>query len=69
LDEFVSEDENEEGTAKYNKYGPNKTLRQVLDEAEERSVLTGRPISFDEVLKKENLDELLDANPQMQLSD
>ena len=66
LDEFVSEDENEEGTAKYNKYGPNKTLRQVLDEAKERSVLTGRPISFDEVLKKEDLDELLESNPQMQ---
>jgi hypothetical protein len=70
LDEFVSnEEENKEGTLDYNKYGPYKTLRQKMDEAKGKSIHTGEPISFDKILKDRDLDELLEANPQMQISD
>jgi hypothetical protein len=67
LNEFISEEENEVGTAEYNKYGKNKTLKQLIDEARGQSVLTGKPISVEEVLGRNDLDELLEANPQMQI--
>ena len=69
IDEFISEEENEVGTVEYNKYGPRKTLRQVTDKAKGKSVHTGSPISLDEILKEQDLDELLQANPQMQRTD
>lgn len=70
LDEFISDDEeNEEGTLDYNKYGPYKTLRQKMDEAKGKSIHTGKPISLDEILKKRDLDELIEANPQIRISD
>ena len=69
LNEFISEEENEVGSVKYNKYGKNKTLKQVIDSARGQSVLTGRPIAVEEVLGRNDLDELLQANPQMQLTD
>ena len=69
IDEFISEEENEVGTVEYNKYGPHKTLRQVTDKAKGKSVHTGTPISIDEILKEQDLDELLQANPQMQRTD
>jgi hypothetical protein len=70
LDEFISdEEENKEGTLDYNKYGPYKTLRQKMDEAKGKSIHTGEPISFDEILKKRDLDELIEANPQIRISD
>lgn len=70
LDEFISdEEENKEGTLDYNKYGPYKTLRQKMDEAKGKSIHTGEPISLDEILKKRDLDELIEANPQIRISD
>ena len=69
IDEFISEEENEVGTVEYNKYGPRKTLRQVTDKAKGKSVHTGAPISLDEILKEQDLEELLQANPQMQRTD
>jgi hypothetical protein len=69
IDEFISEEENEVGTVEYNKYGPHKTLRQVTDKAKGKSVHTGSPISLDEILKEQDLEELLQANPQMQRTD
>ena len=61
LNEFVSEEENEVGTVEYDKYGKNKTLKQVIDLARDQSVLTGKPISVGEVLKRNDLDELLES--------
>lgn len=69
LNEFISEEENEVGSVEYDKYGKNKTLKQVIDSARGQSVLTGRPIAVEEVLGRNDLDELLQANPQMQLTD
>jgi hypothetical protein len=70
LDEFISdEEENKEGTLDYNKYGPYKTLRQKMDEAKGKSIHTGEPISFDEILKNRDLDELIEVNPQIRISD
>ena len=69
IDEFISEEENKVGTVEYNKYGPHKTLRQVTDKAKGKSVHTGTPISLDEILKEQDLEELLQANPQMQRTD
>jgi len=70
LDEFINdEEENKKGTLDYNKYGPYKTLRQKMDEAQGKSIHTGEPISLDEILKKRDLDELIEANPQMRISD
>jgi len=69
LNEFISEEENEVGTVEYYKYGKNKTLKQVIDSARGQSVLTGKPISVEEVLGRNDLDELLQANPQMRISD
>jgi hypothetical protein len=69
IDEFISEEENKVGTVEYNKYGPHKTLRQVTDKAKGKSVHTGSPISLDEILKEQDLEELLQANPQMQRTD
>lgn len=70
LDEFINdEEENKEGTLDYNKYGPYKTLRQKMDEAKGKSIHTGEPISLDEILKKRELDELIEANPQIRISD
>lgn len=70
LDEFISdEEENKEGTLDYNKYGPYKTLRQKMDEAQGKSIHTGEPISLDEILKKRDLDELIEVNPQLRISD
>jgi len=69
MKEFISEEENEVGTAEYNKYGPHKTLQQVIDTAKGKSIITGRPVSVEEVLGRKDLDELLQANPQLQRID
>jgi len=69
LNEFVSDEENKEGTVAYDRYGPYKTLRQVIEQAKDSSVHTGAPISFEEILMKKDLDELLEANPQIRISD
>ena len=69
LNEFISEEENEVGTVEYDKYGKNKTLKQAIDSARGQSVLTGRPIAVEEVLGRNDLEELLQANPQMQRTD
>lgn len=66
LKEFISEEENEIGTLDYNKYGPHKTLKQVIDSARGKSVYTGEPVSVEKVLGRNDLDELLESNPQMQ---
>jgi hypothetical protein len=66
LNEFISEEENEVGTVEYDKYGKNKTLKQAIDSARGQSVLTGKPIAVEEVLGRNDLDELLKANPQIQ---
>ncbi len=63
LNEFISDEENEEGTVAYDRYGPYKTLRQVIEQAKDSSVRTGEPISFEEILMKKDLDELIEANP------
>ena len=63
-------DKNKEGTPEYEKYGPSVTLRQMVDRTEERADFsTGSPKSFKDIFEDYDLDELLDANPQMQLSD
>ena len=71
LDEFLhTSDKNKEGTPEYEKYGPSVTLRQKVDMTEERADFsTGSPKSFKDIFEDYDLDELLDANPQMQLSD
>lgn len=69
LNEFISEEENKVGTVEYDKYGKNKTLKQAIDLARGQSVLTGKPISVEEVLGRNDLEELLQANPQMQRTD
>lgn len=69
LNEFISDEENEEGTVAYDRYGPYKTLRQVIEQATDSSVHTGEPISFEEILMKKDLDELIEANPQIRISD
>ncbi len=69
LNEFISEEENKVGSVEYDKYGKNKTLKQVIDSARGQSVLTGRPIAVEEVLGRNDLDELLQANPQLQRTD
>lgn len=67
LDEFISEEENEEGTLEYEKYGPRQTLRQVIDSTKGKSITTGEPIAVEEILNRNDLDELLKDNPQLQL--
>jgi len=67
LDEFISEEENEEGTLEYEKYGPRQTLRQVIDSTKGKSITTGEPIAVEEMLNRNDLDELLKDNPQLQL--
>ena len=71
LDEFLhTSDKNKEGTPEYEKYGPSVTLRQKVDMTEERADFsTGSPKSFKDIFEDYDLDELLDANPQMQLAD
>ena len=70
MKEFIlSGEENEVGTVEYNTYGKNKTLQQAFDAAGGRSVLTGKPISVEEVLGRNDLEELLEANPSLQLTD
>tara|TARA_R110002153_G_scaffold234093_1_gene387531 strand:+ start:2182 stop:8067 length:5886 start_codon:yes stop_codon:yes gene_type:complete len=70
MKEFIlSGEENEVGTVEYNTYGKNKTLQQAFDAAGGRSVLTGKPISVEEVLERNDLEELLEANPSLQLTD
>jgi hypothetical protein len=69
LNEFISDEENEEGTVAYDRYGPYKTLRQVIEQATDSSVHTGEPISFEEILMKKDLDELIEVNPQMRIND
>lgn len=69
LNEFISDEENEEGTVAYDRYGPYKTLRQVIEQATDSSVHTGEPISFEEILIKKDLDELIEVNPQLRISD
>lgn len=59
LNEFISAGENEEGTVDYDRYGPYKTLRQVIEKSKDSSVRTGEPISFEEILMKKDLDELI----------
>jgi hypothetical protein len=61
LNEFISEEENEVGTVEYDKYGKNKTLKQVIDLARGQSVSTGRPIAVEEVLGRNDLEELLES--------
>jgi len=63
LKEFISEEENEIGTLDYNKYGPHKTLKQVIDSARGKSVYTGEPVSVERALGRNDLKELLEANP------
>ena len=63
LKEFISEEENEIGTLDYNKYGPHKTLKQVIDSARGKSVYTGEPVSVERALGRNDLKELIEANP------
>ena len=63
LKEFISEEENEVGTLDYNKYGPHKTLKQVIDSARGQTVFTGTPVSVERTLGRNDLDELLKTNP------
>lgn len=63
LKEFISEEENEIGTLDYNKYGLHKTLKQVIDSARGKSVYTGEPVSIEKALGRNDLDELIKANP------
>ena len=62
LKEFISEEENEVGTLDYNKYGPHKTLKQVIDSARGQTVFTGTPVSVERTLGRNDLDELLKTN-------
>jgi len=62
LKEFISEEENEVGTLNYNKYGPHKTLKQVIDSARGQTVFTGTPVSVERTLGRNDLDELLKTN-------
>ena len=61
LNEFISEEENEVGTVEYDKYGKNKTLKQVIDLARGQSVSTGTPVAVGEVLGRNDLEELLES--------
>ena len=63
LKEFISEEENKIGTLDYNKYGPHKTLKQVIDSARGKSVYTGEPVSVERALGRNDLKELIEANP------
>jgi hypothetical protein len=69
MKEFISEEENKVGSEDYRTYGKNKTFQQAFDAAGGRSVLTGKPISMEEVLERNDLEELLEANPSLQLTD